>query len=242
MASYFISDLHLPMDSRTSLRAEFDDFLQRTSGDMEQLFILGDLVEAWMGDDLGERQYAPVVQALKNLVDRGTDLFFLRGNHDFLVTEEFMAGLGGALLDDVVVMDLFGRRTVLCHGDTLCTRDASYQEMRGMLRSPSWQEDFLRRSERERSDFVRELVARSERAVAEKAPDEMDVVPSEVRHLMSETGAELLIHGHTHKPAMHRIMLGERQAQRIVLGAWQQDGEVLRCDREGFRLISFRQC
>lgn len=238
MACYFISDLHLPADPDDALCRRFFHFLKHRAADMQALYILGDLVEAWMGDDLGEQAYGPLLQELSTLAARGCALYLMWGNHDFLLSRQWIHKLGAQWLDDVVAVDLYGRTAVLCHGDTLCTRDKGYQEMRVRFRTPVWQAHFLSRTPGERQAFVQQLVQTSAKAVGEKSGREMEVVQDAVEQLLTLHRADLLIHGHTHLPGVHEFLLRGVRCQRVVLGAWQQQGEILRYDTDGFVLRS----
>lgn len=241
MATYFISDLHLPMDTESAASRLFATFLEQQAEDIDALYILGDLVEVWMGDDMGRTQYASLMRQFRGLTKRGVMLYLMRGNHDFLMSKEMVEELGAELLDDVGVIELYGRKTLVCHGDTLCTLDVDYQNMRTQFRSALWQEHFLTQPAQSRAEFVGNLIERSAKAVGKKSTAEMDVVQSEVEALMSQHQADVLIHGHTHLPGVHDFSIKNQARQRVVLGAWQQEGEILRWDQAGFALRPVRE-
>lgn len=235
MTTLFISDLHLDPD-RPVITALFLDFLQQRAAGAETLYILGDLFEAWIGDDDDARLGREVAGGLKDLTTQGVPVYLIHGNRDFLVGERFAAASGVHLLPEATVIDLYGTPTLIMHGDTLCTDDLTYQAFRAQVRSPQWQAQLLTRPLAERRQIARQLREGSQQATQQKADDITDVNPDEVIRIMREYGVSRLIHGHTHRPAIHNLLIDGKPAQRIVLGDWYEQGSVLNCDATGCRL------
>ncbi len=237
MATLFIADLHLD-DSRPHITTLFEQYLAGPEARRaDALYILGDLVEAWIGDDDDAELPARIAAAIRALADSGVPVHFMRGNRDFLLGEAFAARAGMHLVtDDAVVHDIQGTPTLLMHGDTLCTDDAAYQEVRARVRSPEWVRQVLSTPLQAR----RALAARSreESRAHTGSTDEtiMDVNQGAVEKAMREAGVTRLIHGHTHRPAIHDFDLDGQPAQRIVLGDWYQQGSVLRVTPDGIDL------
>lgn len=230
-SAYFISDLHLDAD-RPALTATFAHFL-RTITDCDSLYILGDLFETWIGDDDDSALASEVAQHLCAFRDSGAQLFLMRGNRDFLLGESYSERCGAVLLDDPTVIDLYGRPALLMHGDTLCTADTDYQAFRRTVRDPAWQARTLSLPLEERRSLARQLRRESLDATRDKAQDIMDVTVSEVDTAMSAHQVDLLIHGHTHRPAQHETSLGERW----VLGDWGESAWVLQAGENSMDLI-----
>ncbi len=234
MRSLFISDLHLQA-SRPDLTRALLNFLNEQASQCQQLYILGDLFEAWIGDDAIPPDVQPVIDALKALHDQGVELFFQHGNRDFLVQHTFAGLTGCTLLPEAVTVNIPAGTALLMHGDQLCTDDHEYMELRTLLRNPQWQADFLSKSIAERLEIARQLRAASQSKNAEKSMTIMDVNPQTVTQAMTDADVSLLIHGHTHRPAVHEAE-GQR---RIVLGDWDTQGWYLECSEAGESLISF---
>lgn len=232
MATLFISDLHLS-DEQPDTIGLFIDFLAGRAAQAEALYILGDLFEAWLGDDLLLPGYQPVLEAMKHLSNSGTSIFVMHGNRDFLLGERFEQLSGAKLIDDPTVIDLYGTPTLLVHGDLLCTDDLPYQAMRRQLRDPQWVAAFLAQTPQERIDFARELRERSRKETGEKTEAIMDVNPDTVAQYLRQHRVHRLIHGHTHRPAMHSFDLDGQTASRYVLPDWYGQGGVLVCDETG---------
>jgi UDP-2,3-diacylglucosamine hydrolase len=234
MTTLFISDLHLH-PARPAVNRCFLTFLAALE-EARALYILGDLFEAWVGDDHPEPAYEPVKQALKRCNDAGTPVYLMHGNRDFLIGTRFARETGCTLLADPCAIDLYGRRTLLMHGDTLCIDDREYQAMRAKVRSPQWQQRVLSLPLDERVEMARR--AREQSALSGLDKDEYltDVNPEEVVRVMEQHRAELLIHGHTHRPGAHHLTHNGRQLQRIVLGDWYEQGSVLRVSGERLQL------
>jgi len=237
MATLFISDLHLSAERPETIRL-FLDFLSGEARHAEALYILGDLFEVWLGDDLVMPEYQPVIAALKKLNDSGVPIHVMHGNRDFLLGSGFESATGCRLIDDPLVIDLYGTPTLLMHGDLLCTDDSPYQAMRQQLRNPEWIAAFLQKSADERIAFARDLRERSRRETGEKAEAIMDVNRDTVAEYLRDYRVERLIHGHTHRPACHRHRIEEQEIERYVLPEWHHSGGMLRCDGHGCRAES----
>lgn len=235
MPILFISDLHLD-PSRPAITALFSAFLEEQASRAEALYILGDLFEVWIGDDDDGELGRQVGAALKTLSRRGVPVYLLHGNRDFLLGERFAAASGAALLPESLVIDLYGTPTLIMHGDTLCTDDRAYQTFRAQVRSPAWQARMLALPLAERRAMAQRLRESSQQAVSEKPEEITDVNPEAVQRALREHGVQRLIHGHTHRPAVHDWLLDGRPARRIVLGDWYREGSVLVCDSRGCRL------
>jgi UDP-2,3-diacylglucosamine hydrolase len=235
MVTLFISDLHLE-PARPAVTALFLGFLKQRARRAEALYILGDLFEAWIGDDDDAELGRVVADALRALSDSGVPLFFIHGNRDFLLGPRFAAASGIQLLPETVVIELTGEPILLMHGDTLCTDDVGYQDFRARVRDPAWQAHTLALPLPQRRALASQLRETSQQATQQKATEITDVNPAAVDAALRAHGVRHLIHGHTHRPAMHRWMLDGRPARRTVLGDWHLQGSVLCHDITGWRL------
>lgn len=234
MPTYFISDLHLSAE-RPEMSALFESFLRRLRGG-DTLYILGDLFEAWLGDDAVLPEQAGPVEALRTLTGRGIPAFFMHGNRDFLAGEGFEAMTGCRLLPDPSVVVLGGEHVLLMHGDTLCTDDHDYQAYRARVRDPDFIRHMLSLSVAERRAMADHYRTESHRATRSKPVEIMDVNQQAVEEAMREHNVTRLIHGHTHRPGVHDFKLDGRAAQRIVLGDWYNHGSALVHDHNGYRM------
>ncbi len=236
MATLFISDLHLNAEQPDTIGL-FLEFLRDQARQAEALYILGDLFEAWLGDDLPLPGYAPVLEAMKQLSDSGIPIYVMHGNRDFLLGPGFEQQSGATLIDDPTVIDLYGSPALLMHGDLLCTDDLPYQAMRQQLRTPQWITAFLEKPAQERIDFARQLRERSKKETGEKSEAIMDVNPGTVTRYMLDHQVSQLIHGHTHRPATHHIEIEGQPVTRHVLSDWHgRKGSMLVCDTNGCEL------
>lgn len=235
MATLFISDLHLDPE-RPATTALFLELLERRTGQTEALYILGDLFEAWLGDDDDGPLGREVAAALKRRVDQGITVYFMHGNRDFLLGDGFAEASGARLLPEALVIDLYGSPTLLMHGDTLCTDDVDYQAFRAQVRSPQWRAQALALPLAQRRLLAKQLRQDSQEAVRQKAAAITDVNPQAVLEAMRAHGVRQLIHGHTHRPAIHDFLLDGVPARRLVLGDWYAQGSALWCDEQGCRL------
>lgn len=227
----FISDLHLDAD-RPALTAAFAHFLKEHRN-CERLYILGDLFEAWIGDDDDAPLALEAAHLLRAFSDAGPDLFLMRGNRDFLLGDTFSQRCGATLLDDPTVIDLYGEPVLLMHGDTLCTDDTAYQAFRRTVRDTDCQARMLALPLAERRALARQLRNESLAATGDKPPAIMDVTPRAVAEAMSAHAVNTLIHGHTHRPGRHSSGDGERW----VLGDWGDTACILSAAPEKSRLI-----
>ncbi|KAA3626056.1 MAG: UDP-2,3-diacylglucosamine diphosphatase [Proteobacteria bacterium] len=234
----FISDLHLDED-RPEVVELFYAFLNQRAMRAAALYILGDFFEVWIGDDDDSPLASTVIKQLRRLADRGVPVFLMVGNRDFLIGERFAEMSRCRLLPEPSVIDLFGTPTLLLHGDSLCTDDREYQAFRKQVRGAEWRSGFLARSLQERSAAARELRTASRRRSRDKPQAIMDVNNGAVIEALRTHGVYQLIHGHTHRPAIHRLEVDGTSAQRIVLGDWNDTAQVLVCGANGNRLETF---
>jgi UDP-2,3-diacylglucosamine hydrolase len=239
----FISDLHLDGE-RPDITAQFLEFIEREAREARALYILGDLFEAWIGDDDPDPDKRRVIEALRSLTQAGVPLYFIHGNRDFLIGRRFAAETGAKLLEDGTLIELYGKRVLLMHGDTLCIDDPSYQRLRRIVRNPLVQFILRRLSLRQRQQLAVRMRAGSKahiESMDKAAPQIMDVNQDEVCRTFASEHADIIVHGHTHRPAIHEVQVGNRIATRIVLGDWYEQGSVLRWDERGFELAGLRR-
>ena len=235
MATLFISDLHLE-ETRPEIGEQFLEFLAGPARQADALYILGDLFEAWIGDDDPSPYYAGMKQAIRELADSGVPVFFMHGNRDFMIGERFAEESGVTLLQDPHPIELFGQKVLLSHGDSLCTDDVEYQKVRAMTRNPEWQAMMLTKSVEERMAFAQQARAQS-MAHGEALDMEItDVNHDAVEGMIREHGCDVLLHGHTHRPAVHPLRVDGRPVHRIVLGDWYEQGSMVEWDADGPRL------
>lgn len=231
----FASDVHLAAD-RPGAVAAFLDFLSGPVRRADRLYLLGDVFDLWLGDDDGREPHPEVEAALAETVAAGVPVDLVRGNHDFLLGDAFAGRTGCRLAGEPLVIEAMGERAVLLHGDTLCTRDVEYQAFRRYARDPANQRAFLARPMAERTREAAAIRATSSARSRLKPEDIMDVTDDEVAQMLTQCGATRMIHGHTHRPAVHRLDLETGPATRIVLGDWYDRGTVLVWDEAGCRL------
>ena len=237
--SLFISDLHLDPGRPEGIQL-FDDFIRGKAVDADQLFILGDLFEYWLGDDACEHSgYQAISESLAVLAGHNTKLYFMHGNRDFLVGTDFASSASSWLLPDPTVFRLNDLDVLLMHGDSLCTDDVAHQQFRAATRSKEWQNNILSKTIHEREEFARQLRMNSQKGNEEKLESIMDVNQAAVEAAMQEHDVRLLIHGHTHRTAIHEFQLAGKTAHRIVLGDWYQKGNYLVHDQTKYSLFSY---
>ena len=229
----FISDLHLseehPRDAELFLQ-----FLREAAPQAEALYILGDLFEAWPGDDdMADAFHARIVSALKALSFGGTRLYLMHGNRDLLMGRALEQACGATLLPDPTVIDLYGKPTLLSHGDQLCTDDQAYRAYRKQVHDPAWQRQFLAQPLDARKAFIAQLRARSQDEKQKKSEEIMDVNDGAVLTLLRSHRYPDLIHGHTHRPGHHLIHVDGYICNRWVLGDWETQANALYCDDTG---------
>ena len=236
MSTLFISDLHLH-EERPLVTEAFFSFLEMEARTARSLFILGDLFDAWIGDDDDHPLSHAVARALQKL-SATTEIFFQHGNRDFLLGENYAGRCGMTLLPELFVLERESERWLLAHGDQFCTMDLAYQAFRTQVRHPAWQTELLSKPLAERRAIARQLREKSQEANSLKAEDIMDVTPAEIEKALQEHRCSKLIHGHTHRPARHTLLLeGKVPAERIVLGDWDNTFWFLRHDNNTLQLI-----
>ena len=235
MTTLFISDLHLD-DGRPESTALFEQFVDEEAMRSDALYILGDLFEYWIGDDAPTATSKRVTTALTALGNAGVPCFFMHGNRDFLLGEEFARESSLTLLPQEHVINLYGKQVLLLHGDTLCTDDVAYQKVRQEVRSDKWQNWFLAQTVDQRIAFALEAREDSREHQSNLSMEIMDVNPGAVCRIFEQYGVREMIHGHTHRPAVHEHMISGGEARRYVLGDWYEQGSVIRADADGLRL------
>lgn len=238
----FISDLHLDAEIPAITKC-FLRYVEGAAG-CDALYILGDFFELWVGDDDRNQLTDTVAHALTTLASTGTKIYLMHGNRDFLLGKAYAESCSAQLLNDPTVIDCYGKKLVLMHGDSLCTRDIEYMKFRKMVRSERWQNDFLERSLVERHMIAQQTRQQSKEKSSHKASDIMDVTPQEVLDVLHEKQVNILVHGHTHRPSVHTIRLqepinGRLEALRIVLGSWDSKGWALEFSKDGYDLKHF---
>ncbi|MEZ5594631.1 MAG: UDP-2,3-diacylglucosamine diphosphatase [Gammaproteobacteria bacterium] len=236
MTTLFISDLHLDAN-RPEITRLFLDFLVQRANQAEALYILGDLFEAWLGDDDNSDLNECVARGLRQLGDT-TAVYFIHGNRDFLLGTAYAEQAHMQLLPEAKIIDLYGQRTLIMHGDTLCTDDIEYQAFRTKVRNPTWQQQILALPLPQRRQLASQLRETSQAATRLKAEEITDVNQQAVLEALQDYQVDLLIHGHTHRPAVHNLDHENRTARRIVLGDWYEQGSVLVCTADGQQLES----
>ena len=234
MTIAFISDLHLEpvMNDKT---AGFFDFLDSAQNKYQQLYILGDFFEYWIGDDDNEPVNLSIQQKLKAATDSGLDIFFVHGNRDFLIGSEFEKNTGVKIIEDMTLIEIGNKSVMVAHGDSFCTDDVEYQEMKKEIRSDSWKNTFLAKSIDERIAFANNMRAESAKRSSNKPENIMDVNCDYVSQIISDHNIDYLIHGHTHRPKIHQA----GNALRAVLGSWEEEGWVIEYNQEHLELKSF---
>ncbi|KAF1714938.1 UDP-2,3-diacylglucosamine diphosphatase [Pseudoxanthomonas yeongjuensis] len=245
MTTLFISDLHLD-STRPVITELFGRFVRRETESADALYILGDLFEAWVGDDDPSEVGAFVAATLREVADAGVPVYFIRGNRDFLVGQDYALRAGFRVLPDPAVVVLYGKPTLLMHGDLLCTDDIAYQAFRTQTRNPAWQAQFLAQPLEARLVFAAQARAASQAHQAKlreggndvRFETVTDVTPTTVEATFTRYGIDRMIHGHTHRPNVHKLQVNDRDCERIVLGDWYEQGSVLRVDADGYRLES----
>ena len=237
MTTLFISDLHLDA-SRPDITARFLEFLDGEARVAEALYILGDLFETWIGDDAPDPGQAPAIEGLRRLTRSGVPCFVMHGNRDFLLGAGFCERSGARLVAEPVLLTLYGERVLVMHGDALCTDDRAYQRLRATVRDPGWQRRFLALSPAQRATLASAARDGSRAHTAGVAYAITDVNADSVAAVLRGAGVNTLLHGHTHRPAIHSLAVDGQPRRRIVLGDWYDQGSVLRWDRDGYTLAA----
>lgn len=238
MSTLFIADLHLSEDE-PAITAGFIHFMRQKAASADALYILGDLFESWIGDDDMTPLHQQVAAAIKSVVDAGTPCYFIHGNRDFLLGQRFASQSGMVLLPETYLLECYGRRILIMHGDTLCTDDAGYQAFRAKVHKPWLQKLFLALPLFIRRRIAARMRAGSQAANSNKSMSIMDVNPQAVAETLAQFQIQWLIHGHTHRPAIHELTVHQQPAFRCVLGAWHQQGSMIEVTPERVELISF---
>ena len=238
MATLFIADLHLQTEE-PAITAGFLRFLQGEARQADALYILGDLFEAWIGDDDPNPLHQQIASAIKAVVDAGVPCYFIHGNRDFLVGQRFARQSGMLLLAEEERLDLYGREVLIMHGDTLCTDDPGYLAFRAKVHTPRIQRLFLALPLLIRRRIAARMRADSKAANSSKSMDIMDVSPQAVVDVMERHHVQWLIHGHTHRPAVHELQANGQPAWRVVLGAWHSEGSMVKVTPDDVELIHF---
>jgi UDP-2,3-diacylglucosamine hydrolase len=237
MTTLFVSDLHLDSALPAAI-AQFEQFLSGPARGADALYMLGDLFETWVGDDDDDAGREGVCAALRAYSATGVPCYACYGNRDFLLSTGFERRSGCRIVEDPTIIDLYGERVLLTHGDALCTDDLAYQRLRSVVRTANWQRRFLRlplSTRRQLADAAREG---SRAHTGFVAPEIMDANEAAVSAVLRASGVRTLIHGHTHRPAVHEFMLDGHVAHRYVLGAWYEQGSYLLCAPGRYELIS----
>ena len=238
MATLFIADLHLHTEE-PAITAGFLHFLNGVAREADALYILGDLFEAWIGDDDPNPLHQRVASAIRALVDSGVPCYFIHGNRDFLLGKRFARESGMQLLPQEKVLELYGRKVLIMHGDTLCTDDAGYQAFRAKVHQPWLQTLFLALPLFIRHRVAAKMRAGSRAANSSKSLAIMDVNQQAVIEAMEKYRVQWLIHGHTHRPAVHQLTANDAPAWRAVLGAWHSEGSMIRVSESDVELVQF---
>jgi UDP-2,3-diacylglucosamine hydrolase len=232
MTTLFISDLHLEA-AQPDIAAQFLEFLKVEAVAADALYILGDLFEYWVGDDDPNAHYATIKEALRTLVEHQVPVYFMHGNRDFMISDDFASETGVTLLPDPYLLDIHGTRVLLCHGDAMCTDDVKYQEIRQMTRNPEWHAMMMQKSLAERQAFAAQARAASMAHGDSINAEISDVNEAAVLQNFRTHGVTTMLHGHTHRPAVHKLEVDGKAARRIVLGDWFTQGSVVRWDKDG---------
>jgi UDP-2,3-diacylglucosamine hydrolase len=240
VTTLFISDLHVDA-STPDITRQFLSLLDGEAREAEALYILGDLFESWVGDDAADPDQMAAIAALKRLTDSGVPCFVMHGNRDFLLGPQFCAMSGARLLPDPLIVTLYGEPVLVMHGDALCTDDRAYQRLRATVRDAGWQRQFLALSIAARRALAGAARVGSQAHTAALEYTIADVNPSSVTAALRDAGTATLLHGHTHRPAIHALNVDGRACIRIVLGDWHAQGSLLRWDRGGPELVSLKR-
>jgi UDP-2,3-diacylglucosamine hydrolase len=237
VATLFISDLHIDA-SRDGITEQFLDFLRTEARQAAALYILGDLFESWIGDDAADAAQSAVTAGLLKLTSSGVPCFVMHGNRDFLLSAQFCRSSGAQLLPDPLIITLYGEPVLVMHGDALCTDDRAYQRLRATVRDSGWQRQFLALSIEARRALAGAARAGSQAHTAAMENSITDVNSDSVAAALRAAETATLLHGHTHRPAIHALKVDGKPCTRIVLGDWYHQGSVLRWDHDGPELKS----
>ncbi len=239
MSTLFVADIHLGGE-HPHISQRFNDYLRQAAPGADALYILGDLFETWIGDDAAQNEHLATIETLRSLTQNGLPVYVMHGNRDFLLRKKFASDTGCQIITDPTVIDLYGTPTLLMHGDTLCTDDTAYLTFRQQVRDERFLQDFLSKSIEERVAIARHIRESARSEANKKSAEIMDVNQNAVLEVMQQHGVHQLIHGHTHRPAVHNIEIDGAPAQRIVLGDWYSQNSWLECDEDGCRLSNLQ--
>ncbi len=232
--SIFIADLHL-CEQQPHITDNFVAFCHEQALNAQKLYILGDLFEYWLGDDATDSVADIVQRELITLVESGCEVFYMAGNRDFLLGKDYAKACGMTLLSEPTIVDLYGQPVLLIHGDAQCTDDLAYQQARKILRDPQWQQQFLNKPIAERIKFANQARIESQQHTKNSEMAIMDVNQQAIDKLFSRYQVDLIIHGHTHRPAVHR----NAENTRIVLGDWHHQTHFLEVTPERYKLVNY---
>jgi len=232
VTTLLISDLHLDAE-RPEIAAQLLTFLKREAASTDALYILGDLFETWVGDDDPNPHFATVKIALRKLVSKRVPVYFMHGNRDFAIGEQFAQETGVQILPDPYIAELYGENVLLSHGDAYCTDDVQYQTVRKMTRDPAWLAMMLKKPLQERLAFAAQSRATSAARGSTLNEKITDVNQDAIEQALRRANVDTILHGHTHRPGIHRFILDGEPAVRIVLGDWYEQGSVVRWDKNG---------
>jgi len=238
MTIAFISDLHIS-ETQSEIGEQFIDFLANQAVNYKMLYILGDLFEYWLGDDDTNPYLYKIRSALRKYTKTGIPTYFIHGNRDFLIGEKFANETGIKILSDPTIIRIYSEDILISHGDLFCTDDVSYQATRKLTRDPKWQDMMLNKSLEERKAFALEARLKSTKHIKDIADDITDVNHTEIANTFKKFNLKTIIHGHTHRPAIHNLNIQNTDHQRIVLGDWYDQGSCLEWDESGPNLINF---
>ena len=230
MATLFVSDLHLD-STRPEVIKYFLNYLKSLNTDIESLYILGDFVEYWVGDDDPAEGLTELFSEIKRQSEIH-EIYFMHGNRDFMISEKFCDKFGMKLIPDPSIISLYGKKVLLMHGDTLCTDDHAYQNFRKLVRSDLWQKEVLKKTLEERIMLAKELRQKSLNETGTKKEIIMDVNEDEVEKTFLKYDVNLIIHGHTHRPNIHISEFNGQEYKRIVLGDWYNNSFILKYQKD----------
>jgi UDP-2,3-diacylglucosamine hydrolase len=240
VTTLFISDLHLEAD-RPDIADQFLKFLETEALHADALYILGDLFESWVGDDDPNEHYAWIKQGLRKLTKKNIPVYFMHGNRDFMIGNDFATETAISILPDPHVTNIHGQDVLLSHGDAYCTDDLEYQAVRKMTRDPQWQSVMLAKPLSERLAFAEQARAASVAHGKSIQPEISDVNAAAIETAFRQAGVNMMLHGHTHRPAIHELQVDGHAVKRIVLGDWYEHGSVVRWDENGPVLSSLER-
>ena len=237
MTTSFISDLHIS-ETQPEIGEQFINFLGNHASKYEALYILGDLFEYWLGDDDSNPYFIRIKTAIREYTETGIPTYFIHGNRDFLIGDKFSNETGVKLLADPTIININNENILISHGDAFCTDDAAYQATRKITRDLEWQNMMLKKSVHERSIFALEARLKSRNHMKDLTDDITDVNQAEIIKTFNNFNLDKMIHGHTHRPAIHSIEINNTNHQRIVLGDWYEQGSILQWGKSGPNLIT----